>query len=133
GARVLGGVLARLADAAGGTAVVEGPHGELRAGLADRLRGDDAHRLAHLHHPAGSEVAAVAAGAGAAPRLAGEHRTDLHPLEAGGLHRPGDVLGDLLTDLHQQLAGERVVDLLLRHAADDAVAQRLEDVAALHD
>ena len=29
--------------------------------------------------------------------------------------------------------GERIEDVLLRDAADDAVAQRLEDVAAFHD
>ena len=36
----------RAGDAAG----VEGAHGQLRAGLADRLRGDDAHRVAGLAH-----------------------------------------------------------------------------------
>ena len=35
-------------SAAGDAAGVERPHGELRAGLADRLGGDDADRLADL-------------------------------------------------------------------------------------
>ncbi len=39
---------------------VEGTHGELRAGLADGLRGDDADRFAELDHLAGRQVAAVA-------------------------------------------------------------------------
>ncbi len=77
-----GHVLRLLGDAARGAAVVEGPHRELGARLADRLRGDDAHRLADLDRFAGGQVAAVALRAHAAPRLAGEHRTDLDPLDA---------------------------------------------------
>src|SRR6185436_835622 len=45
-ARALGLVLGGLHDAARGAADVERPHGELGARLADRLRGDDADRLA---------------------------------------------------------------------------------------
>ena len=44
-------------DAAG----VERPHGELRAGLTDRLGGDDADRLALVDELAGGEHHAVAA------------------------------------------------------------------------
>ena len=132
-ARVLGDVLRLLGHARRGAAVVEGTHGELRARLADRLRGDDAHRLADLDHLAGRQVAAVAEGADAAPGLAGEHGTDLHPLDARRLHGGAEHLGDLLADGEDQLAGHRIVDVLLADAADDAVAQRLEDLAALHD
>src|SRR6185312_11714473 len=132
-ARVLGDVLRLLGHTRRRTAVVEGTHGELRTGLADRLRGDDAHRLADLHHLAGGQVAAIAKVAHAAPRLAGEHGTDLHPLDARRLDRGTQVLGDLLADGENELAGHRIVDVLLADAADDAVAQRLEDLAALHD
>ena len=43
------------------------------------------------------------------------------------------LVGDLVVLRDEQLAGERIVDVFLRDAADDAVAQRLEDVAAFHD
>ena len=41
------------------------------------------------------------------------------------------VLVDLLVGLDEHLAGERVDDVLEGHAAEDAVAQRLDDLAAL--
>ena len=46
---------------AGDTAGVERPHGQLRAGLTDGLRGNNAHRVARLTHLARGKVAAVAA------------------------------------------------------------------------
>ena len=53
---MIGCLKVRLADAAD----VERTHGELRAGFADGLRGDDADRFAELDDLAGREVAAVA-------------------------------------------------------------------------
>ena len=40
-------------------------------------------------------------------------------------------LVDLLVGAHQHLAGDRVVDVVQGHAAEDALAQRLDDLAAL--
>src|SRR5207342_3806335 len=45
---------------AGDAAGVERPHGQLRAGLADRLGGDDPNRVADLGRLAGGHGAAVA-------------------------------------------------------------------------
>ena len=61
-------------SSAGDTAGVEGAHGQLGAGLADRLGGDDADRVAELDHRAGGERAAVAGLADAGLELALEHR-----------------------------------------------------------
>src|SRR5207253_10452033 len=77
----------RAGDAAG----VERPHRQLRARLADRLRGDDADRVADLRHLAGGEERAVARLAHARLRLALEHRA----------HRDDEALGciaELLDD-----------------------------------
>src|SRR5208282_2179176 len=62
---------------------VERAHGELGPRLADRLGGDDAHRLAHIDRRAAGEIAPIALAAAAAGGLAGQHRTDLDLLHAG--------------------------------------------------
>ncbi len=57
----------------------------------------------------------------------------MHLLDAAFLHRRRLVLVDLVVDLDDGLGAERIDDLLERHAADDAVAQRLDDLARLDD
>src|SRR5664279_831860 len=77
-------LVARLLGGAGRrAAVVERPHRELGARLADRLRRDDAHRLAELRQAPGGEHAPVALAAGATARLAGQQRPDLDPFVPG--------------------------------------------------
>src|SRR6185437_6433135 len=131
-AGVLGLEVRGVCNARSGAADVEGTHGELRAGLADGLRRDDADGLAHLHHLAGAEVAAVAEDAAAALGLAGEDRANLDALDARGLNSGGLVFVDLFVDIDDDLAFE-VLELLERDAADDAVAQRLDGLACLDD
>ena len=120
-------------DARRRAADVERAHRQLRAGLADRLGGDDADGQAELDQLAGRQVAAVAARADAAARRAGQHRADLHLLDAGVLHFRRQLLVDLLVEVENHAALDRVDDLLERDAADDAVAQRLDDLAAFDD
>ena len=63
------------------TTGVEGTHGQLSAGLADRLSGDDADGLADINQLAGRHRLAVAHGTGSDLALAGQDRT-----HADGLH-----------------------------------------------
>ena len=112
---------------------VERPHRQLRARLADRLRGDDPDGQAELDQLAGREVAAVALRADAAAARARQHRADPDLLDAAFLDRRGLVLVDRVVHVDDHVARERVHDLLERDAADDAVAQRLDDLAALDD
>ena len=99
-------------DAARRAADVEGAQRELRARLADALGGQDAHRLAHVHHVHGGQVAAVAHPADAAARLAGQHRADLDLLDPGVVDRVGHLLVDQLAGLDQQLLVAVLVELV---------------------
>ena len=73
---------------------VERTHRQLRAGFADRLRGDDADRFAELDELAGRQVAAVAMRANAALGFAGEHGANLDALHADLFNRVGRRLVD---------------------------------------
>src|SRR5215472_5213399 len=114
-----------LGNSRGGSADVERAHGELRAGLADGLRGDDPDGLAELDHAAGGEVAAIAQRAHAAPRLASEHGTDAHTVDAGGLDGVGELFVDFLVHVDNDVALE-VLDFVQGNAANDAVTERLD-------
>src|SRR4030095_12232580 len=57
----------------------------------------------------------------------------LDALDAGLLYAGGCALCDLVADPDDLLFGERVEDVVLADAAHDAVAERLQRVAALHD
>ena len=122
--RLLGAALHRAAD-------VEGAHGQLGARLADRLRGDDADRLADVDRRAAGEVAPVAAAAHAGLGLAGQHRADLDLLDAGALDLLDLLLLDQLAGRDQHLAGDRIGDVDRGAAAEDALGQRRDDLAAL--
>src|SRR5438874_229977 len=119
-------------NARGRTADVERTHRELRAGLADRLGGDDADRFADLDKLAAGEVASVAAAANSAARFARQSRTDLDLPDPSFLDRVRQIFGALFVLADENVDGEHIVDIFLRHSADDADALRHEDVAAFH-
>src|SRR5205085_10811899 len=123
---------------AGDTAGVERPHRQLRARLADRLRGDDADRVADLRHLARGKERAVARLAHARLRAALQHRAN------GGGEALG-VLAELFDDLaqarHRDLLAllgderlrrlarrERLVGVLRHDAAGDALVQAVRQV-----
>ena len=120
------GDLRRAAD-------VEGAHGELGARLADRLRRDDADRLAHVDRRAAGEIAPVAGAADAVLGLAGEHRADLHLLHAGIGDRFDLRLGQQGAALDHDLVGGRILHVLGRGAAENADRERGHHGAGVDD
>ena len=64
------------------TADVESTHRQLRAGLADRLGRNDAHRLADVDFVTSRQVPSVALGAHAVARLASDRRTHMEFIDA---------------------------------------------------
>ena len=128
----LGVLRGLLADSRRRATDVERTHGQLSAGFADGLSRDDTDRFAALDHAAGRQVAAVAETADTALRFAGQHRADLHALDTGGLNGAGQFFGDLLVHADDHVV--LVIALIFEsHAADDAVAQRLDDFARFDD
>ena len=102
-------------------------------GLADRLRGDDAHRLADIDRRAAGEIAPVALAADAGDGLAGEHRADAQLLHAGGDDRLDLRLLEQRALLDDDLVRRRIAHVLGRGAAEDAHAERGDDLAGIDD
>src|SRR5690606_71206 len=114
----------RAADAAG-------PHRELRARLADGLRRDHGDRLARIHQRAAAEVAAVALGAKAVAGLAGQRGAHAHLVDAQRLDLLDRVLVEQGARLESGFLRLGIDDIRGGHAAENPVAQRLDDLAAL--
>ena len=86
------------------TALVEGAHGQLRAGLADGLRGHDADRLADVDELAGRHRTAVAHRAHAGAGGAGQHRAHLDLGDARGQQRLDRRVTEIVTTLDDDVA-----------------------------
>src|SRR5271168_1545358 len=119
-----------LGAPAGGAADVEGTHRELRARLANRLRGNDSDRLAQVDEVAAAEIASVTFHAHALARLAGKHGANLDSLDARIFDALDLVLIDHLVGLHQHFVGERVTDVFEGDAAEHAIAEAFDDLTA---
>ena len=83
---------------------MEGAHGQLRAGLADGLRGHDADRLADVDQLAGRHRTAVAHRAHAGARRAGQHGAHLDLGDARGEQRLDRRVAEIVTALDDDVA-----------------------------
>ena len=108
---------------------MERAHRELGSRLSDRLSGDHTHGLALVHELSAGEIASVASAAHAEGRLAGEYRADHDVLDAGILDGPDLLLVDLLTGFDQYVVADRVFDSRQGNPPQDALADRLDDLA----
>ena len=118
----------------GGAADVEGPHRQLGARLADRLGGDDADRLADIDRRAAGEIAPVAFAADAMLALADQRRADVAPTGCRSRRSRSAAASSISSpSLAMHVAGLGVDHVLGRGTAEDALAQRGDDRAALDD
>src|SRR5579859_2004528 len=96
---------------------MEGTHGQLGAWFTNRLRGDDADRVANLDHAPRAHVPAVTVLANAMARFAGEWRAQI---ELRHLTRRGNGVAHLLVDddvaVGDDFAGRLVDDVSGQHA-----------------
>src|SRR5262249_8039964 len=106
------------------TARMERAHRQLRARLADGLRGDDADRFAQLDARAGGEIAPVTIGANAMLAFAREHGTNLDPLDAGVVDGASLEFINLVIRLRENIFRiARLVNVVAGAAADQAIAE----------
>jgi hypothetical protein len=114
-----------------GATDVEGAHRELRTRFADRLGGNHANRLASIDQNATSEVAAIALGADAVARVAGQRRAHLDLVDAQFFDQIHRVFIEQVPHGKQDVLGFGMNHVDRNDAAQDAVTQRLDDFAAL--
>ncbi len=112
---------------------VERAHRQLRTGLADRLRCDDADRFAVVDRRAAGQIAAVALAADAVDEFAGQRRTDLHFLDAGLLDGVDMNLFHQRAALDHDLVGRGIAQVLARGAAENTRRQRRNHRAGIDD
>ncbi len=112
---------------------VEGAHGQLRARLADRLRGDDADRLADVDAMPAPQIAAIALRANAVAGFAGDGRTHHDLIDAHLFQELDQFFVDQDAGLDQHLAARGDHHILGYHAAQHALAQAFNHIAAFDD
>ena len=103
----------------GRPADVEGSHGQLRARLADRLRGDHANGLADIDTRAARQIAAVTGAADPNLSLTGQHRANTHRVNTGVFDIVGHRLVNDLAAFDDHFLGDRMFDVLGRGAAEN--------------
>ena len=86
-----------------------------------------------LNHPAGGEVTSVALGADSLAGLASEDGTDLDLLDGEGVDQGGGVLADLLAGLDDELACQRVEDIVDRGTSENPLTEGLDDLILVLD
>ncbi len=123
----------RLVDHVRRTTKVERTHGELRARLADRLRGDDANGFTHVDRCTAGKVTTVADRANAGLNFAGQCRTDTDRLDTGLLDLDDIGLEDHLAGIDDTFAGDGMIDIVERGTTENANANRCHDLTSIDD
>ncbi len=103
---------------------MEGTHGQLRSGFADRLRRQDADGHSLFHSDARGHVQPVAPCADAQDALAGQRAANANGIQAQFFDFGGDLLRDDLVFCDDEFVGDRVSDGIARGSADDVVTKR---------
>ena len=116
------------------TTDVERTHRQLRARFTDRLRSNDADRFTHVDAMTTRQVAAVTLRAHAIAGLAGDRRTDLDLIDAFLLQQLDQLLVDQRAGRqnHDRIVA-RLHHIVGHHAAEHALAQTFDDIAAFDD
>ena len=123
---MLGATLRRTTD-------MESPHRQLRARLANRLGGNDAHRFADVDVRATCQITAVTCPAGTALALASQNRTDKHRVDTRLIDLIDLGLVDKLARLDQLVTGLGVENIGRCGTSQNTFRQGIDKLTALDD
>ena len=101
---------------------MEGPHGQLGTGFADRLGGNHADRLTYLDRLPGSQRHAVTGHRHAGGRIVSERRQDTDTVDVGVVAQQVDL------DLADDRPGRKQAPTTLGLGVGDAPALRVSDL-----
>ncbi|OPZ45977.1 MAG: hypothetical protein BWY95_01840 [Bacteroidetes bacterium ADurb.BinA104] len=104
---------------------------QLSTGLANRLRGDNAHRLSFFYQTACCQIASITLGTNTVLAFAGEHRTYLNTFNRGLINFSSNLLGYLFTGSNQNLTGRRMYDIMNRYTTQYALVKRSDNLLVL--
>ena len=107
-------------------------HGQLRTGLTNRLRRDDADRFSHVRHPPPGQITAITADADTSSRLTCQRRPDPHPLQTGLLDECHPFFINLFVGADQHLIGEGITDVFEGHAPQHPFPQPFDDLPSFY-
>ena len=110
---------------------MERPHGELRAGFANRLGGDNSHGLADLGQGPRGQITPVAHRADATLQFTSENGTHDHVFEAGVLEAFGSGFVHQRIADHQHLTAVGIQNILGGNASEDSLSKGFNNFTAL--
>ena len=114
-----------------GTTDMEGTHRELGTGLTDRLGRDNADRLTDVHLVTARQIAPVTLSADAVARLTGDRGTHHDLVYASLFEQVHPAFVKQRTAFADNFVAARAHDIHRGHTTEDALAQWLDDIAAL--
>ncbi|KFB72910.1 MAG: hypothetical protein AW09_001871 [Candidatus Accumulibacter phosphatis] len=109
---------------------MEGTHGQLRSGLANRLCSDDADRFADIDRRTTTEVATVTLGTQTVTGFAGQRGTRLDFVDTQLIDQITMILADQRSLLDDRLLRIRMHYVGSRDATEDTLAQGFDDLTA---
>ena len=110
---------------------VEGPHGELRTRLTDRLSGDDTDGFARVNQYAAAEVATVTLGTQSIAGIAGERRTHADLVNALRIDQFHRIFVEQSAVFKHRFLGFRIHHIGCRHATQNTITQGFDDLTTL--
>ncbi len=106
---------------------MEGSQRQLRTGLTDRLGSYDTNGFTGLDQSHRGEVTPVAEGTYAALRLTREYRSDFNFLDRCLGNIAGLLFVDQFIRFDDDIAGERILNIVNRNSTQDSIGQRLDN------